>query len=94
MQVMPGTYLYKTLPFTLAKQFYSPKYMVKNRSTAAGTDLRSTIFWDANVTTDKEGKATVSFYSADRRSNYTVVMEGSDMNGQLGYKKHIITVSH
>lgn len=93
MQVTPGTYLYKTLPFTLAKQFYRPKYTIKNRSTAAGTDLRSTIFWDANVTTDKEGKATISFYSADRASIYTVIMEGSDMNGQLGYKKNQITVS-
>nr|WP_294792901.1 hypothetical protein [uncultured Mucilaginibacter sp.] len=94
MQVTPGTYLYKTFPFSVAKQFYSPKYTLKNKSIAAGTDLRSTIFWDANVTTDKDGKAVVSFYSADKAANYTVLLEGTDMAGQLGYKKHIITVSH
>jgi hypothetical protein len=93
MQITSGTYLYRALPFSLAKQFYSPKYTVKNKSTAMGTDLRSTIFWEPNVVTDKEGKATISFYSADKASNYTVVLEGTDMGGQLGYKKQIITVS-
>lgn len=93
MQVTPGTYLYKTLAFSIAKQFYSPKYTVKSKTTAVGTDLRSTIFWDANVTTDKDGKATVSFYSADRAADYNVILEGSDMNGQFGYKKQKVTVA-
>jgi hypothetical protein len=93
MQVTPGTYLFKTLPFTLAKQFYSPKYTVKSKATAVGTDLRSTIFWDANVVTDKDGLATVSFYSADKAADYSVILEGTNMNGQLGYKKYKISVS-
>lgn len=92
MQVTPGTYLFKTIPFSVAKQFYSPKYTIKNKASAMGTDMRSTIFWEPNVITDKEGKATVSFYSADKSSNYTVIMEGSDMNGQLGYGKSEIKV--
>ena len=93
MQVTPGTYLYKTLPFSVAKEFYSPKYTLKDKTAGLGTDQRSTIFWDANVTTDKDGKASVYFYSADKAANYSVVLEGTDMNGQLGYKKHKVTVS-
>jgi len=93
MQVTPGTYLYKTLAFSVAKEFYSPKYTIKSKTTAVGTDLRSTIFWQANVETDENGKATLSFYSADRAANYSIIMEGTDMKGQLGYGKHQITIT-
>jgi len=85
MQVMPGTYLYKTLPFTLARQFYRPRYTANNRDKGIGTDLRSTLHWEPNVVTDARGKATVSFFSADRSARYTVIVEGADLGGQLGY---------
>ncbi|WP_462228595.1 hypothetical protein [Mucilaginibacter sp.] len=90
MQVTPGTYLYKATPFSLAKQFYSPKYTVKNKTTAVGTDMRSTLFWEPNVITDGDGKATISFFSADKPSAYTVIVEGTDQNGNLGYKRQKI----
>jgi hypothetical protein len=92
MKVTPGTYLYKTLPFTLAKQFYSPKYTVKNKTVGMGTDLRSTIFWEPNVATDKDGKATLSFYSADKSANYTVIVEGANLDGALGFGRQQIKV--
>jgi hypothetical protein len=85
MQVVPGTYLYKTLPFTLAKQFYRPRYTAKNRDKGMGTDLRSTLHWEPNVVTDASGKATVSFFSADRSTDYKIIIEGADMDGQLGH---------
>ncbi|GAB2987980.1 TonB-dependent receptor plug domain-containing protein [Mucilaginibacter puniceus] len=87
MRVTPGTYLYKPLAFTLPKQFYSPKYTVKNKNTAVGTDMRSTIFWQPNIITDAAGKATVSFYSADKTADYSVIVEGTDMSGGLGFGK-------
>ncbi|MGZ3755399.1 MAG: hypothetical protein ACXVAY_16275 [Mucilaginibacter sp.] len=92
MKVVPGTYLYKTLAFTLPRQFYCPKYTVKTKNTAIGTDLRSTIYWAPNIITDKEGKAVVSFYSADRAGNYTVTIEGTDMDGDLGYRQQKIKI--
>jgi hypothetical protein len=85
MQVVPGTYLYKTLPFTLPKQFYSPKYTVKNKAIAMGTDMRSTLHWEPNVITNAEGKAIVSFFTADKLANYTIIVEGTDLDGQIGY---------
>jgi hypothetical protein len=93
MKATPGTYLYKSLAFTFPKQFYSPKYTAKNKSTAVGTDMRSTIFWEPNIITDAEGKAAVSFYSADKVTGYSVIVEGTDMQGQLGHKKAEIVVS-
>lgn len=77
-----GVYLYKPLLMLLPKQFYSPKYAVKNPVTT--TDLRSTIYWAPYVFTDANGCATISFYTADKRGTYSVIMEGSDMNGNIG----------
>ena len=85
MQVVPGTYLFKTLPFTLAKQFYRPRYTAKNRDKGMGTDLRSTLHWEPDLITDASGQATVSFFSADTSAGYTIIIEGADMDGQLGY---------
>lgn len=78
-----GVYVYKPLPFSLPKQFYSPKYALKNKSNPL-PDIRSTVHWEPNVITDAEGKATISFYSSDKSTTYSIVMEGSDMNGKAG----------
>jgi hypothetical protein len=86
----PGTYLYRPIPFTLPTQFYCPKYTVKNKDIAIGTDMRSTLHWEPNVVTDAEGKATVSFYMADKATNYTVIMEGFTGKGEVGYSRHVI----
>jgi len=88
----PGNYVYKPIPFTAPKEFYKPRYTVKNKTTAIGTDLRSTIHWEPNIITDKDGKATVSFFSADKNATYSVVVEGTDLKGNLGYQKGEITV--
>ena len=92
MQITPGTYLYRALPFSMAKQFYSPKYTVKNKANGVGTDLRSTIFWEPNVVTDKEGKANLNFYSADKVGDYTVIMEGTNLDGALGFGRQQIKI--
>lgn len=93
MHVTPGTYLYKPLAFTMPKQFYSPKYTANNKNTPLGTDMRSTIFWEPNLITDAAGKATVSFYSADKAADYSVIIEGTDMSGGLGFGKREIRLN-
>lgn len=80
----PGRYIYRPQPIYLAKEFYSPKYVNKVSSLP---DNRSTIFWDANVVTDENGKAKISFYTSDKPSTYTVKIEGTDLNGRFGFKK-------
>jgi hypothetical protein len=93
MKFTPGTYLHKPLAFTLPRRFYSPKYTVKNKTTAMGTDMRSTIHWEPNIITDKNGKATVSFYSADKPSAYTVTIEGINVDGGAGYIRQKLKAS-
>jgi len=87
----PGMYLYKPLAINAPKQFYKPKYTINDTANHL-PDLRSTIDWEPNITTGIDGKAKVSFYSADKPSSYAVVVEGSDMNGNLGYKSIKINV--
>jgi len=94
MKHTPGVYVYKPLPVSWPVQFYAPRYPVKNEPGRL-PDLRSTIYWQPNVVTNKEGKAETSFYSADKPSTYTVILQGSDMNGNIGYRmKKIVVGSH
>jgi hypothetical protein len=90
MKKTPGMYMYKPLPFTLPKQFYRPRYNVKNKPVLP--DLRSTIHWEPNIITDTAGKATVSFYSAGKAANYHVIIEGTDLNGQVGQTRKQIQI--
>jgi hypothetical protein len=66
--------------FYKARQFYSPKYDVPS----ARKDLRSTIYWQPELTTDKDGNAPFSFYNADGTGNYRVIIEGIDEKGNVG----------
>ena len=87
----PGVYLYKPLPISWPKQFYKPRYLVKD-ATGKIPDLRSTINWEPNIVTDSNGEASVSFYSAGSASTYTMIVEGTDLNGNLGYAVKKIAV--
>jgi hypothetical protein len=93
----PGIYLYKPLPFSLPKQFYSPKYKVKDKETV--NDYRSTIYWKPDLATDQDGNATISFYTAGTKyptagksGCYTLILEGTDGNGFTGYRREKIKI--
>ncbi len=86
----PGLYIYRPLAFAPKKQFYSPRYIVKNDH--GFVDARSTIYWTANVITDKDGKANVFFYTADKPGTYTLLIDGCDMNGNIESIRKKITV--
>ena len=84
----PGVYLYKPIPYSFPAEFYRPKYPLKKIESIA--DLRSAIHWEPNILTDAEGKATISFYTADLPGYYSIVLEGTDMIGGLGmFRKKI-----
>ena len=83
--------VYKTVLTIQPKQFYRPAYPVKNAAVAA-SDQRTTIHWEPNIITDKDGKATVTFYAAGQPATYTVTTEGSNMEGNVGSAVQKITV--
>lgn len=67
-----------------ARTFYSPKYDKPNTGNYQTPDLRSTIYWNPNIITDKNGRASFEYYNADTKGNYRVVVEGIDDNGNIG----------
>ncbi|MFD0767017.1 hypothetical protein ACFQZI_19320 [Mucilaginibacter lutimaris] len=77
-----GIYVYRPEPLYKARQFYKPRYLVN--STYDASVNRSTIHWEPNLVTDENGKATLSFYAADKPSTYTVNIEGTDLQGRFG----------
>ncbi|MDP3468723.1 MAG: carboxypeptidase regulatory-like domain-containing protein [Daejeonella sp.] len=64
------------------REFYSPKYL-SPESRTTGSDLRSTIYWNPRIFTDKAGNMAVEFYNGDNKGTYKAIVEGTDIDGNL-----------
>jgi hypothetical protein len=71
------------LGYSNVRQFYSPKYET-TLSKTQGIDLRTTIYWNPKVFTDKNGTAVLEFYNADSKGTYKAIVEGFDRDGNIG----------
>lgn len=67
--------------YNITREFYSPKYDVPK---PVGVDLRSTLYWNPRVSTDKSGAASLEFYNADGKGSFRAIIEGWDKDGNLG----------
>lgn len=90
MSKTPGTAVLRPPTFAAYNEFYSPKYRVKSETPFI--DTRPTVYWNPNIITDKDGKASVSFYTTDRAGSYTMLLEGASMAGALGSVVGTVTV--
>ncbi|WP_090388908.1 hypothetical protein [Niabella drilacis] len=88
--VMGKSYLFPQ-PFHYGRTFYAPRYNTPSK-TEGITDLRSTIYWNANVMTNEKGEAVLSFYTGDNPGTYTIWMEGMDFKGNTGLQVQKIQV--
>lgn len=79
----PGIISFEPKGFAVTRTFYSPKYNVKPDE---NQDLRTTVFWEPNLITDKEGKGRISYFNNDVPGIYRVVIEGMDVDGNLARK--------
>ncbi|SMO60013.1 TonB-dependent receptor plug domain-containing protein [Solitalea koreensis] len=70
--------------YQVVKAFYEPKYNVEKERKDKAPDARTTIYWNGNIKTGKNGEALVSFYTADSPASYTSIIEGLTASGQLG----------
>ena len=68
-----------------ARGFYTPKYEHADDNPDR-KDLRSTIYWQPEILTDKEGNASLQYYTADGTGDYRVTIEGIDEKGNIGRK--------
>ena len=69
--------------FYKARIFYSPRYDTP-QSKEGVADLRSTIYWNPAIITDKNGNASFDYYTADGRGTYRAIIEGIDNDGNIG----------
>jgi hypothetical protein len=68
----------------LQREFYSPVYETEQQQKSRVPDFRNVLYWAPDVNTDAEGKAKVSFYTADKPGKYAVVFQGLTADGQAG----------
>ncbi|MET0574207.1 MAG: carboxypeptidase regulatory-like domain-containing protein, partial [Pedobacter agri] len=81
----------KKIPgFAAPKAFSSPNYAIKKDDIAK--DLRDPLFWKPDIITDKEGMATLHFYTADEKGRYQVTLEGIGINGKITREVAFFTV--
>ena len=77
-----NVYTFRPLGYLKAREFYIPKYITP-ASRSVGTDLRTTVYWNPKVFTDKNGTMSFDFYNGDNKGNYKAVVEGTDIDGNL-----------
>ncbi|MCC8409865.1 hypothetical protein LJ707_13085 [Mucilaginibacter sp. UR6-1] len=85
-----GSYVYRPMPLQPHKDFYRPRYTVKDVNVP---DYRSTIHWEPNIITDDKGKANFSFFAGAKPGTYTLIIEGTSLDGRYGCRVEKITIS-
>lgn len=95
MYRLPITYLDRILVkgYTPQREFYSPAYDQPSGRDAEA-DLRSTIYWQPNIVTGVDGKAIVSYFTADERGTYHVIVEGLNLDGKLARQTYDFKVGN
>ena len=68
----------------LPKYFYSPDYSLDTQKKSRIPDYRNTLFWEPDLNTGSDGKASVEFYSSDESAEYSVRVEGISSDGKSG----------
>ena len=81
--ISSGLITFPFIGYYKARTFYSPKY-TGPKTAEQPADERSTIYWNPNILTDKNGKASFEYFNNDTKGTYRVVVEGIDDNGNLG----------
>jgi hypothetical protein len=79
----PGIITFQPKGFNKVREFYSPNYNDPKTNTTL-PDLRTTVYWNPQVITGKDGKSIVEFFNADGTGNYKVIVEGINEDGNIG----------
>ena len=66
------------------REFFSPVYETQDAVKSRMPDQRLTLYWNAGITTDKNGEAALDFYTSDVPGKYIAVFEGLSGNGAAG----------
>jgi hypothetical protein len=85
MDLLPKAYEMEFTPggFNTTRIFYAPKYD-NPTGNSTNVDLRSTLYWNPDVVTDKAGNASFELFNSDGTGTYKAVIEGVDKDGKIG----------
>ncbi len=82
-----GTIQYNSKSYHLAPNFTAPDYNDLFIKSNVVKDARSTLYWNGHLYTNLNGKASISFYTSDSPSNYTINISGVTVTGEQINKK-------
>ncbi|MFV0397847.1 MAG: hypothetical protein ACK5JU_07500 [Bacteroidales bacterium] len=69
-------------------QFYHPKYETDRPNSAS--DRRTTLYWNPDLRFDENGNTSVSFFTADRKTDYRIVVERISGDGTPVYMENTL----
>jgi hypothetical protein len=87
----PGEGMERTVftGYTPYKEFYSPNYAVQSDNFLP--DVRTTLYWNPYVLTDKRTKTVwIDFYNNDISKKFRVIIEGMNSDGKLTRVEKIV----
>lgn len=91
-EATPGTLVAKLPGYAPLREFYAPRYDVKNEARDRRPDYRTTLLWSPMVRTGADGRATVSFFTSDAKTNLRIRAEGATPDGRPGVKQATVQV--
>lgn len=80
----------RPLGYQIPVEFYSPKYSPTQGSLPTNQDNRNTLYWSPCIKLSDTGKGQFEFCTADKRTSYTVIMQGVTHDGKIIFKKEQI----
>ena len=79
----PGLALFTSLGYHESAEFYHPVYQTPEQKENEKSDIRTTVYWNPNLQTDENGKATIRFYTPDNLIDPHLIIEGVSANGHI-----------
>ncbi|WP_295673024.1 hypothetical protein [uncultured Mucilaginibacter sp.] len=76
----------------LERKFYSPVYDSEEVINSPKPDFRSALYWNPDVITGHDGKATLAFYTSDKPGTYIGIIEGITASGKTGSQQFYFEV--
>lgn len=64
--------------------FYSPDYSLDSLKNNHLPDFRNTLYWNPDLQTGPDGKASAQFYSSDETGEYIICIDGVSEDGKRG----------
>ncbi len=90
-EAAPGTLIAKLPGYAPVREFYAPRYDVK-KPEHVRPDYRTTLFWAPMIQTNAQGKATVSFFTSDAKTDLRIRAEGITPTGTPGVGRATVRV--